>query len=309
MLTGVRTTVLATLLSGSTLAAAGGFSGFDLFDDAAISGNLWLPIMATSHGGFEEVTGHLSFVTSSQPDAEWSRAQLPWAVCAPSDEDWHARVTVSDPDLENLAGQQYQIGLLLTVNDATQARSDRVSFLIGKNEDNEKAVFLNIVTDNIERQDDLRTRTHDSILMRFRWVAAEMNLFAEISSDRGSSWQDLWGPWHNPFGMSAGNCFVCMIDGGSKGGRLLTADDGLFCDDFAATTKVAPRFLSIEAADREHVTLELETQPGWSYVVESSEDLVVWRAITNLTATANQTTRSLPKSSDPGAEAFRAVIQ
>jgi hypothetical protein len=59
--------------------------------------------MATSHAGFEEATGHLSFVTSGQPDAEWSRAQLPWAVCTASDEDWRARVKVSVPDLENSA--------------------------------------------------------------------------------------------------------------------------------------------------------------------------------------------------------------
>jgi len=226
---------LMVILGIPAFALAAGFSGTDNFNDGVIATNLWSPPMTMGDAGLIETNGHLHFFATSNPGSGWNRAELPWRTSAPFDYDWQAQVTVAIPDLVNTATQQYQMGFCLTLNDASQTANYRVSFLLGKDETNARKFFLNIVTNGVETHDAPQARIADSATIRFRWVAATSSLYTEVSTNGGSAWADLWGPWYNPLGMKATDCFVCMIDGGSEGGKVVNVVNNLYCDDFVTT--------------------------------------------------------------------------
>jgi hypothetical protein len=68
-----------------------------------------------------------------------------------------------------------------------------------------------------------------------RWVAAESNLYTDVSTDGGATWTNLWSPVTNPFSMGSSDSFSCAIYGQSTG-RQIAISDNLYCDNFQATT-------------------------------------------------------------------------
>jgi hypothetical protein len=218
-------------------AAGGTFSGGDSFTDNSRNTALWGTANFGPASALVEANGRLEFHTSTPNGIgiwAWQSGTAPYA------QDWEARVRVNLPAL-SFTGDGYAVLALVVANSADPGDLVTVELETGYESNSLYRRFLSAThVDDVDVPNlDLPASTvSTSATLRARWVASTARLHLEYDADgpaNGEVWTllrtfDPAATW----GMSGGS-FMILI-GGESENRVITSGDGLWLDDFAAST-------------------------------------------------------------------------
>jgi hypothetical protein len=220
----------------------GTFPGSDNFNDNSRDTARWGTTDFGPAGALVEANGRLEFrnSTPNQLNVGW----VPQNGTAPYAQDWEARVRVNLPALSFPADGFAVVGLAV-VNSADPGDRVTVELDAGRELGGAYRQFLSAIYTNdvdVPNLDLTASTASTSATLRARWVAATARLHLEYDADgpaNGEAWTllrtfDPAATW----GMSSGSFLIAI--GGDSENRVITSGDGLWLDDFAASTDHIP---------------------------------------------------------------------